>query len=193
MMRQGQLLAGRYELGAQLGVGGMATVYLARDWVLGRLVAVKLVDPAGQVKVTDFGIATATTDAQSMDGAPVWGTAAYLSPEQARGRPAEARSDVYSLGCVLYELLTGADRPTVPLQPVPPAAVAAGRREVDCRRYERAADPHRCADDHTAVHQRILVHHPAAVHDLGTSRRQRAGRPGRAGRGACRRPAGGHR
>jgi serine/threonine-protein kinase len=62
-----------------------------------------------QVKVMDFGIARAVSDAQATmtQTAQVIGTAQYLSPEQARGERVDARSDVYSTGCLLYELLTG--------------------------------------------------------------------------------------
>jgi hypothetical protein len=61
----------------------------------------------GDVKVLDFGIARAGgTRAATADGTVV-GTVAYLSPEQASGRPADPRSDLYSLGCVLFEMLTG--------------------------------------------------------------------------------------
>ena len=65
---------------------------------------------AGAVKVMDFGIARAAADGQSSMTATsaVIGTAQYLSPEQARGESVDARSDVYSTGCVLFELLTGA-------------------------------------------------------------------------------------
>jgi beta-lactam-binding protein with PASTA domain len=60
------------------------------------------------VKVMDFGIARAIADSSSVtQTSAVIGTAQYLSPEQARGDPVDARSDVYSLGCVLYEILTG--------------------------------------------------------------------------------------
>ncbi len=64
---------------------------------------------AGQVKVMDFGIARAVSDAQATmtQTAQVIGTAQYLSPEQARGERVDARSDLYSTGCLLYELLTG--------------------------------------------------------------------------------------
>jgi serine/threonine-protein kinase len=63
----------------------------------------------GQVKVMDFGIARAMGEAgQTMtQTSMVVGTAQYLSPEQARGETADARSDLYATGCVLYELLTG--------------------------------------------------------------------------------------
>jgi serine/threonine-protein kinase len=63
----------------------------------------------GEIKVMDFGIARATSDAQATmtQTAQVIGTAQYLSPEQARGERVDARSDLYSVGCLLYELLTG--------------------------------------------------------------------------------------
>ena len=65
-----------------------------------------LVDAEGRVKVTDFGIARAGTSQMTETGSIV-GTAQYLSPEQARGGEVDQRSDLYSLGVVLYELLTG--------------------------------------------------------------------------------------
>lgn len=68
-----------------------------------------MLTPSGDVKVMDFGIARAISDAQSTmtQTAAVVGTAQYLSPEQARGETVDSRSDVYSAGCLLYELLTG--------------------------------------------------------------------------------------
>ncbi|KGF01781.1 Stk1 family PASTA domain-containing Ser/Thr kinase [Actinomyces sp. S4-C9] len=63
----------------------------------------------GKIKVMDFGIARALTDSQATmtQTNAVVGTAQYLSPEQAHGDPVDARSDIYSTGCVLFELLTG--------------------------------------------------------------------------------------
>jgi eukaryotic-like serine/threonine-protein kinase len=68
-----------------------------------------MLTPSGDVKVMDFGIARAVADSSSTmtQTAAVVGTAQYLSPEQARGETVDSRSDVYSTGCLLYELLTG--------------------------------------------------------------------------------------
>ncbi|PZS24914.1 MAG: Stk1 family PASTA domain-containing Ser/Thr kinase [Pseudonocardiales bacterium] len=81
-----------------------------------------MITEAGAVKVMDFGIARALADnsATVTQTASVIGTAQYLSPEQARGELVDARSDVYSTGCLLYELVTGAP----PFQGDSPVAVA---------------------------------------------------------------------
>lgn len=76
----------------------------------------------GHAKVLDFGLARAEDWTPVFDRSPhPWGTVAYISPEQVEGRRGDARSDVYSLGCVLYEMLTG--RP--PFEGPSPAAIAA--------------------------------------------------------------------
>jgi eukaryotic-like serine/threonine-protein kinase len=66
-----------------------------------------MVSDEGQVKVTDFGIARAVNAETVTQTAAVFGTAAYIAPEQAQGHSVDARTDVYSLGVVLYEMLTG--------------------------------------------------------------------------------------
>ncbi len=233
MIEYGTVIDGRYEVLSRIGTGGMADVYLARDQLLGRQVAVKLLhhrfaedqefverfrreassaaglshpnvvaifdrgewdgtyyiameylpgrslkavvreqgplepvvaidiviqilqaarfahrrgvihrdlkphnvilDEEGRAKVTDFGIARAGASDMTLTGS-IMGTAQYLSPEQAQGHAVSAASDIYAVGIVLYELLTG----TVPFDgetavtialkqvsaaPVPPSAV----------------------------------------------------------------------
>jgi len=207
IMGGARVLGGRYALLGELGAGGMATVYRARDEVLGRDVAVKVLSPqfaadpgflarferearhiaalshprivtvfdcgidrntpfivmelvagrtlrqvldeigplsprgavtvaaavcealeaahaaglihrdikpenivlsGGEVKVLDFGIARTQDGVGATRTHAVLGTAAYLSPEQASGGPVGPRADLYALGCVLYEMLTGA-------------------------------------------------------------------------------------
>src|SRR5215208_4918575 len=67
-----------------------------------------MITAAGEVMVTDFGIARMATDQETIEQtAAVLGTASYLSPEQAQGQPVDGRTDIYSLGCVLYEMVTG--------------------------------------------------------------------------------------
>ncbi len=71
-----------------------------------------MITPAGQVKLLDFGLAklahpeTADGSTQTIEGVIV-GTVAYMSPEQAEGKPVDTRSDIFSFGAVLYEMLTG--------------------------------------------------------------------------------------
>ncbi|WES63627.1 Stk1 family PASTA domain-containing Ser/Thr kinase [Microbacter sp. GSS18] len=81
-----------------------------------------MVTPAGQVKVMDFGIARAVSDSSSTvaETTAIIGTAAYFSPEQAKGEPVDARADLYSTGVVLYELLAGRQ----PFRGETPVAVA---------------------------------------------------------------------
>ena len=101
-----------------------------------------LVGEDGRVKVTDFGIVKAAATTTLTGTGTVLGTAAYLSPEQAQGGPVDARSDLYSLGCVLYELLcgtapfgSGADSPAVAIATrhvsEPPAPPSAHNPQVD--------------------------------------------------------------
>jgi len=79
-----------------------------------------LITSTGIVKVTDFGIARAGTSEQLTQAGNVMGTATYFSPEQAQGLPVDGRSDLYSLGVVLYEMVAG----VTPFQGDNPVAVA---------------------------------------------------------------------
>src|SRR5207344_3618424 len=78
-----------------------------------------LVDGEGRLKVTDFGIARAGAS-QMTEAGSIIGTAQYLSPEQARGAAVDQRSDLYSVGILLYEMLTG----TVPFTGDSPVEIA---------------------------------------------------------------------
>jgi serine/threonine-protein kinase len=95
-----------------------------------------MVLPSGQPKVMDFGIARLPASELTAAG-DLFGTPAYMSPEQAAGEVADARSDIFSLGCVLYQLLTGKkafDAPAVPVvllrvreeNPAPPSRSVEG-------------------------------------------------------------------
>ena len=121
-----------------------------------------IVDGEGVAKVADFGIARAANSEMTETGAIV-GTVQYLSPEQAQGQPVDRRSDLYSVGVVLYELLTGqvpfdgeapvsialkhvSERPVPPgqLRPgVPPALEAVVMRALEkdpARRFQSAEE-----------------------------------------------------
>jgi beta-lactam-binding protein with PASTA domain len=146
-----------------------------------------LIDHDGRVRVTDFGIARAGTSDITETGS-VMGTAQYLSPEQAQGRPVDERADLYAIGIVLYELLTGqvpfdAEQPvTVALKqvselPVPPAelvpaippaidAVVMRALEKDPdRRYQSADEFIAALDDARAAPQVIPPPPPVVVEE----------------------------
>ncbi len=79
-----------------------------------------LTTKAGRIKVTDFGIAKAVTSATMTHTGTIIGSVHYFSPEQAKGAAVGAKSDIYSLGVVMYEMLTG----TVPFNGETPISIA---------------------------------------------------------------------
>ena len=69
-----------------------------------------LISEHGEVKVADFGLVRAVAEAGVTSASVILGTAAYLSPEQVESTTADARSDVYSMGVLIFEMLTGRTR-----------------------------------------------------------------------------------
>ena len=106
-------------------------------------------DPNGRILVMDFGLArTLEGDGMTQTGALV-GTMEYMSPEQALGKPLDQRSDIFSLGLIFYELLTGRP-PSAPTAPSP--ASSSGRRSGPSRSpITTAASPDRSTASSTAV------------------------------------------
>ena len=145
---------------AQIGAGVAAALAFAhrhgvvhRDVKPGNI----LITPDGEVKVTDFGIARAmnTEESLTQTGA-VMGTAAYFSPEQAEGKTVDARSDIYSLGVVLYEMAVG--RP--PFTGDSPVAVAS-KHVRDQPALPRVANP-ACPAALEAVIMKAMAKDPAS-------------------------------
>ena len=155
-----------------------------------------MIETSGQVKVADFGIAQALTgndQTQLTQAGAVMGTATYFSPEQAQGKQVDPRSDLYSLGCVLYEMLTArppftGDTPVAiaykHVQETPP--LPSERRRQRARRRSRPstmkllakdpADRYATAEDLRADLRRFLDGQPVAA---GPGRRARGRRRGR--------------
>jgi serine/threonine-protein kinase len=125
--------------------------------------------PGGQVKLTDFGIARILTEQQLTVAGQIFGTPSYMSPEQVMGGPVDARSDIFSLGVLLYEMLTGRKpflgdtvvtitykimhEPTPAAIGVPPEVEAAMRRamaKTPDERFRSAAE-FRAALEHAAA------------------------------------------
>jgi len=132
-LTRGTTFAGRYEIIEELGKGGMGRVYRVEDKKLeqesisiakqiceGLVEAHRLgvvhrdlksnnimIDKEGNVRIMDFGIAR-SLEAKGITGAGVMiGTPEYMSPEQVEGKEVDQRSDIYSLGIILYEMVTG--------------------------------------------------------------------------------------
>lgn len=98
--RETALLYGRQILAALAEAHGKGIVH--RDLKPGNIMIAK-----SGVKVLDFGLATSGQEDPITNGNLVMGTPGYMAPEQRAGKPADARSDIYAFGCVLYEMLTG--------------------------------------------------------------------------------------
>ena len=146
-----------------------------------------LIDRHGQVRLTDFGIAKALGGAGLTQAGMTYGTAAYLSPEQATGAPIGPFSDVYGLGLVLYEMLCGAP----PFEADNAAAVA--YKQV----YEQPRPPGRLRAQHPTPARRHCPARPGQRSRRPLPHRRRHGRrsarllAGRGSRRLCaRRPAG---
>ncbi|HYN99496.1 MAG TPA: protein kinase, partial [Actinomycetota bacterium] len=116
----------------------------------------------GSAKVMDFGIAKAATAGNLTQVGSILGTVAYLSPEQARGEPVDGRSDIYSLGSLLYQMLTG----SLPIK---------GETYVEMVHKLNSEDPPRPSEENPAVPRkmdavimRALAKDPADRYQTGT-------------------------
>ena len=132
-----------------------------------------MLTPDGRTKLMDLGIARNIDGETITHASSVLGTAGYISPEQARGEPVDHRSDIYSLGCVLYEMLTGRQPfeggdplavaykhvhevpiPPTSIEPsIPPGLDAVTLRAMEkepAARFQSAADMAAALDDRTA-------------------------------------------
>jgi serine/threonine-protein kinase len=117
-------------------------------------------------KVLDFGLATWEGDDSLTGSRMVMGTPAYMAPEQREGKPADARTDIYSFGRVLYEMLTGV-RPASPRKPVPSRRlerIVSRCLELDpASRWQSAAELERELGSGTAARPRRWVSAAAIV------------------------------
>ncbi len=206
----GVLAAGPLDPGHTIDVLGQAAAGLAAAHAAGLVhrdikPANLLVGPGGQVKITDFGIAYAAGSAPITRTGMLVGTPAYLAPERAAGSPATPASDLYSLGIVGYECLTGRapfsgiplevtaahqHRALPPLPPDVPAGVAGLIGQLTAR------DPRARPGSAGEVARRAgqlrdaLAGTTACRHHRGAGRRHHRRTRRRTGRRARRHPAG---
>lgn len=101
-----------------------------------------MIDKEGNVRVMDFGIARSIRKRSATDTGVILGTPEYMSPEQVEGKELDERSDIYSLGIILYEMLTG----KVPFEGDTPLSVAVKQKT------ERPLDPRKL---NTQIHERV--------------------------------------
>jgi serine/threonine protein kinase len=106
--------SGRMSIERAAAIGAQVADALDYAWRMQKLVhrdikpANIMIEPGDRVKVTDFGIAKATDSADHLTATgSLLGTPSYMSPEQARGSAVDGRSDLFSVGCILYEMLAG--------------------------------------------------------------------------------------
>ena len=135
-----------------------------------------LLTTSGEAKVTDFGIAQAASATTTSRSGLILGTAGYMPPEQAKGGSVGPQSDLYSLGVVLYEMLTG----EVPYEAHTPGIVAT-KHLAELPRSPREANPE-VSEEIDALTLRLLAKNPAdrygsATELLGDLRRIREGLP----------------
>ena len=139
-----------------------------------------LLSYSGEVKLTDFGLATSTLKAQRTAPGIIYGKLAYLAPEQARGQPLDGRTDLYAAGILLWEMLTGAQLFPGKQAPASPSSDRSNDRNSTLDALERVRHPHveppssltsRVPPDLDAIVMRALASEPADRYQTGEALR----------------------